>query len=114
MVGHDRDMRKILLATSLSALLLLVPVSQAGSPTRSTVLVRDWNYSSATTTIKRGGTVTWVWRGRVPHDVNGGSSFHSTALTSGSWSHRFTRTGTFPYYCSFHAIMQGKVVVRSN
>ena len=91
--------------------MLLVPVAQAGSPTRATVAVKDFSYSPASVTIKKGGTVNWVWRGRAPHDVNGGS-FRSKIKTSGSWSHRFVRSGTFSYRCTIHASMTGKVVVR--
>ena len=107
-------MRKTLLASTTACLLLLVPVAQAGSPTRVGVSVKDFSYSPSTVIVKKGGTVVWTWRGRSPHDVNGGRNFRSTIRTSGSWSHRFTRTGTFSYYCTIHASMRGKVVVRSS
>ena len=62
-----------------------------------------------------GGTVTWSNDGQVTHTVmvNGGS-FNSGDLNPGqSFSHTFTQSGTFSYYCQPHRFvgMKGTVTV---
>ncbi|MEI6882446.1 MAG: plastocyanin/azurin family copper-binding protein [Bacteroidota bacterium] len=110
-------MRKIIPLSLLAGLAVWVPGAGAGSPTRATVVIKDFSYTPATVTIKKGGTVTWVWRGNIDHNVNGGS-FRSPMLGNNkpkSWYKKFTRTGTFAYYCDPHkSFMKGKVVVRSS
>jgi len=114
MLLYIKDMRKtLLLATSM--LVLLVPVAWAGTPTRAAVSVKDFSYSPASVVIKKGGTVTWTWRGRISHNVYGTKSsygINSGFRTKGSWSKRFTRSGSFHYYCTIHEIMKGVVIVR--
>lgn len=114
MLLYINNMRKImLLATSLTV--LLVPVAWAGTPTRASVSVKDFSYSPASVTIKKGGTVTWVWRGRISHNVYGTKAsygINSGFRSSGSWAKRFTRSGSFHYYCTIHPSMKGVVTVR--
>lgn len=61
-----------------------------------------------------GGTVTWVNKDTTVHTVTSNSSlFDSGTLTTGAtWSYTFTQAGTYPYYCTFHPMMVGTIVVR--
>lgn len=58
--------------------------------------------------------------GGVPTNPGGGTTGGGVELSSGnlnagaSYQHRFTRAGTFRYYCIFHAPMTGTVVVDSS
>jgi plastocyanin len=79
-----------------------------------TVVLKNIKFNPATTTIKRGDTVTWVWRdGSTRHNVTGGS-FKSKTMSKGSLTVRFDRKGSFSYRCTIHVSlgMRGKIVVR--
>jgi len=107
--------RILLLGTCCAGLFLACNYSlaQAGTAKRAGVTVRDYSFAPSTVTIKKGGTVTWVWKGRISHNVYG-SGLNSGFRTKGQWPKRFTRTGTYSYYCVIHPSMRGKVVVRSS
>jgi plastocyanin len=79
-----------------------------------TVTLFSLRFHPGTLTIARGDSVRWLWRERgTEHNVTF-SGFHSRTQTSGSYTVRFTRSGTFNYRCTIHVRlgMRGKVVVR--
>jgi plastocyanin len=65
-------------------------------------------------TVALGTTVTWTNRDDVPHMVvSTDKVFKSKVLdTDEKFSSTFDKAGTFPYFCSIHPKMTGKVVVR--
>jgi plastocyanin len=70
-------------------------------------------YHPGTLSIKRGDTVTWLWRDKgEEHNVTG-KGFKSKTMTKGSFSVRFTRAGTYNYHCTIHVSegMKGSIVV---
>jgi plastocyanin len=78
-----------------------------------TVVLKNIRFHPAALAIRRGESVTWLWRDEgVAHNVTG-SGFHSRTQTNGSFTVRFTHAGTFNYRCTIHAAegMRGKVVV---
>lgn len=78
-----------------------------------TVTLQGLRFHPSTLTIKRGESVTWVWRdGGIDHNVTG-SSFHSHTQSHGSYTVRFIHRGTFSYVCTIHVAlgMKGKVIV---
>lgn len=83
---------------------------QASSADGPTVNVVDYAFEPATATVEAGDTVTWVWDGRAPHNVIG-DGFRSTDQSSGTFSHTFEQPGTYPYGCTIHPGMEGRVVV---
>ena len=86
-------------------------VAPAAATAAKTVTLKDIAFHPATVKIGKGGTVRWVWHdGSTQHNVTF-SGFHSRTQSSGSYSHRFTRRGTFRYRCTIHPGMNGKVVV---
>jgi amicyanin len=109
------------LATMLIGLLLVGfaagPVrSDNGEPKPQTVEVKIDNFSfgPAELTVPVGTTVTWTNRDDIPHNiVSTEKVFKSKVLdTDEKFSFTFTTAGTFPYFCSIHPKMTGKVVVR--
>jgi plastocyanin len=72
--------------------------------------------NSATVTISKGSSLRFLWRGSAPHNVKKvkgpGGAFHSPVRTSGSWTHKFTRGGTYKLVCTIHAGMKLTVKVR--
>jgi plastocyanin len=78
----------------------------------------DSQGNTSTTTIKAGDTVQWNFVDSIAHSSTSGTCCTPSGLWdsgvkgSGSFSHRFTASGTFPYYCTVHgAMMTGTVVV---
>src|SRR6059036_380091 len=62
-------------------------------------------------TVKAGQTVTWVNKDTTVHTVTSSSGlFDSGNLNPGqTWSHDFTQSGVYKYYCTLHAWMKGNV-----
>ena len=111
-------MRKLSLLVSLLAVVALAAALAipAFAATR-TVSVKDNFFSPKSTSISRGGTVKWIWRGNAPHNVTmqkgPGTKFRSANKLSGTYSHRFTRRGTYTIVCTIHpSTMILKVKVR--
>jgi len=77
------------------------------------VSIDNFQFAPTALSIPIGTTVTWVNHDDVPHTVvSTEQRFASKALdTSDSFSFRFTEAGTFPYFCSLHPMMTGKVIV---
>lgn len=76
-----------------------------------TVALRHNKYLPGTVSINRGDSVTWVWQdGGVLHNVIA-RSFQSRTVRHGTFTVRFTRSGTYSYTCTVHAHMNGKVIV---
>jgi plastocyanin len=82
----------------------------------SVVEIIDFSFRPATATVKVGGTVTWKQVDPVGHSVESTSTppawTTSAVLKKGqSFSHTFTKAGTYSYICGVHNYMMGKVVV---
>jgi|SRR5882724_2257967 len=71
-------------------------------------------FSLPTVTVPAGATVTWVNHDDDAHTVVSTTAlFRSPGLdTDDSFSFRFTKPGTYPYFCTLHPLMVGKVIVR--
>jgi plastocyanin len=65
-------------------------------------------------TVPVGGTVTWTNKDDIPHtSVSTDGVFKSKVLdTDEKFSYTFTKAGTYPYYCTIHPKMTGKVLVQ--
>ena len=107
--------RLITLALAVGATAAVaVPALAAGSKTAK---VENYFFSPGKLTISRGTTVTWrfITGGSVDHTVtvsSGPVHFGSRKLFSGTYSHRFTRAGTYHLYCTVHPFMTETVIVR--
>lgn len=110
---------------SLLAASMLVPLlagcSSGGSKAPAdavatqNVSLKDQRYNPPDILVKAGQTVTWTWDdGDVAHDVRSADDnepYGSKVQTSGTFTHTFSRTGTFHYFCSIHLNMKGTVRV---
>jgi plastocyanin len=104
------------LATVAVAGAAAIPALAAGnahSASTHTVVLQNIRFHPGSLSIKRGDTVTWQWRDKgTKHNVTG-KAFKSRTMASGSFSIRFTHSGTFNYHCTIHVSegMTGKIVV---
>ena len=90
----------------------------AASPAAAaaTVKIDNFTFGPATLAVKTGTTVTWVNNDDIPHAVvtQDHVTFKSKVLdTDQRFSFTFTRAGEYPYFCSLHPHMVGKVVVQN-
>ena len=80
------------------------------------VKIDNFSFGPATLTVAAGTTVTWINRDDIPHTVvstDDPKAFKSKVLdTDEKFSYTFAKAGTFPYFCSVHPKMIGKVVVQ--
>jgi plastocyanin len=109
-----------LAAVTIAVLLLSVGSSRAkaNSPSTATaaaeVKIDNFSFGPVALTVAAGTTVTWTNRDDIPHTVVSIEGvFKSKVMdTDEKFSYTFSKAGTFPYYCSIHPKMTGKVVVR--
>ena len=100
-------MRKLLVAMLIAAASAVL-ATQALAATRSVKVGDDYfvrKGSVPTVTVKKGTKVTWRWTGKDMHNVavtKGPVKFHSSYKTSGTFSRKLTRTGTYTVVCSIH------------
>jgi plastocyanin len=108
------------LAVPVIAMLLLFAgspsVRAADQPTAANAEVKIDNFSFGpqTITIPVGATVTWTNRDDIPHTVVSTDGVFKSKVrdTDEKFSYTFTKAGTYPYFCSVHPKMTGKVLVQ--
>jgi plastocyanin len=82
------------------------------------VAIRDFVFRPDSLAVPAGATVTWLNCETPPQEPH-----TTTSDTTGVWaspdlapgarfSHTFAATGTFPYHCTPHPFMLGKIVVQ--
>jgi len=104
-----------------AAAILLLPAgrgsiasaTQASAPSAE-VKIDNFSFSPAALTVAAGTTVTWINHDDIPHTVvTDDHVFKSKVLdTDEKFSYTFNRPGTYPYFCSVHPKMTGKVIVQ--
>ncbi len=76
------------------------------------VTIKNFAFSPANLTIKKGDTVNWTNEDSSAHTVTG-PGFDSGNLSQGkSYSYTFNDAGSKDYVCSFHPSMRAAVVVQ--
>ncbi|HEU0317806.1 MAG TPA: plastocyanin/azurin family copper-binding protein, partial [Solirubrobacteraceae bacterium] len=99
-------MRRLLLAV-VGAVVLTGALAATSLGAGKSVEVGD-NYfvrdaGHATVTLKKGQSLTWHWTGKNPHNVTvkaGPQAFHSATQKAGSFTHKFTKAGTYSVICT--------------
>jgi plastocyanin len=100
----------------LAGSLRLTANPQQAASAATEVKIDNFSFGPVTMTVPVGTTVTWINRDDVPHTVvssDDPKAFKSKVLdTDEKFSYTFTKAGTFPYFCSVHPKMTGKVIVQ--
>jgi plastocyanin len=102
-------------ALALVATAIVLPGTAFGgahAASTHTVTLKAVRFHPGTLEIHRGESVKWVWADGEKHNVTA-RSFHSQTMRRGSYTVRFTRSGTFEYHCTIHVRegMKGKIIV---
>ncbi len=111
----------VVLAAAAIPFLVLAPAvharaATAAAPVHAMVQVTMQNlaFSPKTLTVAPGTTVMWTNKDSAPHTVtsDSGSTLASGDLSQGkSYTHTFTKAGTYTYHCTIHPFMHGTVIV---
>ncbi|MBZ5591788.1 MAG: metallophosphoesterase [Acidobacteriia bacterium] len=85
----------------------------AAAGSASQINIDNFSFSPGVSTVPAGTNVTWTNHDDIPHNViSTEKHFASPVLeTDQSFSFRFEKPGSYPYYCSIHPKMTGKLVV---
>lgn len=83
-------------------------------PEAREVRIDNFSFGPAELTVAVGTTVTWTNHDDIPHTVvSTDKAFKSKVMdTDETFSFTFATAGTYPYFCSIHPKMTGKVVVQ--
>ena len=109
------------LALTIVAVTVLVAgpryvAAKAQQPAAATadVKIDNFSFGPGTLTVAVGTTVVWTNHDDIPHTVvSTDGVFKSKVLdTDEKFSYTFAKAGTFPYFCSIHPKMTGKVLVQ--
>ena len=108
-----------LVAPVMIAMLLLagspsVRATDQPSAANAEVKIDNFSFGPQTLTVPVGTTVTWTNRDDIPHTVVSTDGVFKSRVqdTDEKFSHTFTKAGTYPYFCSVHPKMTGKIVVQ--
>jgi plastocyanin len=122
MARHPR--LALLLVAMFIPLLLLAPAlgAHAARPaahahTTVHVTIQNFAFSPQTINVAPGTTVVWTNKDSTEHTVTsdtGAWSDSGSLATGRTFSHTFTKAGTYRYHCSIHPFMKAMVVVSSS
>lgn len=109
-----RQTRSFVAAATALAAMFVVGGAVAVAATRA-VAISGFAFSPATVTINVGDRVTWTNSDAVAHTATAtGGAFDTGDIGQGqSASVRFTKAGTYAYYCTPHPSMTGTIRVRA-
>lgn len=104
----------LLIGACLTFGLAAAQSSAGNTASAAEVKIDNFTFQSPTLTVPAGTEVTWTNRDDIPHTVVSDEKlFKSHALdTEDKFSFRFTRPGTYHYFCSLHPKMTAEVIVR--
>ena len=79
-----------------------------------TVTIEALQFQPAELIVHRRDRIVWTNKDPFPHTVTAASKlFDSRSLgAEGSWTYVASRRGEFPYGCTLHPTMKGKIVVQ--
>jgi plastocyanin len=98
---------------------LLLGEALPASAATASVTITNFGFSPPTVNINVNDQVTWTWAsGITPHSATSttnstemwDSTLHSTPFT---FSHTFSKGGSFPYFCTLHTFQTGVVNVQA-
>ena len=78
------------------------------------VKIDNFSFGPSPLTVAVGTEVTWINRDDIPHTIVSTDGVFKSKVrdTDEKFSYRFTKAGTYSYYCSIHPKMTGKIVVQ--
>lgn len=104
----------LLIAIGVTALLSRRSTAQPPEPVPIEIKMDNFSFRPAKVKVPVGTEVTWINRDDIPHTVvSTDGAFKSGVLdTDDKFSQRFTKPGTYGYFCSVHPKMTGEILVQ--
>jgi plastocyanin len=77
------------------------------------ITIDNFSFGPQTASVPVGTTVTWINRDDIPHTVVSTDGVFKSKVrdTDEKFSYTFDKAGTYPYFCSVHPKMTGKIIV---
>jgi plastocyanin len=122
--GKELMTSKNMWVASIAAIIIAIVVLSGGTPgvtandqpsaANTEIKIDNFSFEPQTLTVPVGATVTWTNRDDIPHTVVSTDGVFKSKVqdTDEKFSYTFTKAGTYPYFCSVHPKMTGKVVVQ--
>lgn len=116
--------RRISVAILIAAPVMAIPGLRAGrgsamacaqqKASTMEIKIDNFSFGPADVSIPVGTTVTWTNRDDIPHTVVSTEKVFKSKLldTDEKFSFTFAQAGTYPYFCSIHPKMAGRIVVQ--
>lgn len=102
--------REIIILMILLSIFLAIGCTGEGKTVD--VKIENSSFNPDSITISSGDTIKWTNMDSGTHTVVG-TDFSSGDLSSGkSYEHKFTKAGTYNYYCSIDPSMKGVITVK--
>jgi amicyanin len=91
-----------------------IAAAAQSKPAATEIRIDNFSFAPAELKVPVGATVIWTNRDDIPHTVvSTDKAFKSKVLdTEDKYSFTFGKAGTYPYFCSIHPKMTGKVIVQ--
>jgi plastocyanin len=96
------------------AIAMLSAAGTAQAQATNSVVMKNFDFSPMTLTVKAGSSVTWKNLDGEPHTVTSVDGiFRSGALDQNeTFTFKFDKPGTYKYLCSIHPRMMAAVIVQ--
>lgn len=78
----------------------------------ATIEINNFAFNPDTVTIKAGGSVTFVQKDSIQHDVTFDNKKSPLLKEGENYVIAFDKTGSYKYHCSIHPSMNGKIIVK--
>ena len=115
--------KNVWVASLAVVVIIAIVLLLAGSPSvtandqssaAAAVTIDNFSFGPQTLTVSVGATVTWTNHDDIPHTVVSTDGVFKSKVrdTDEKFSYTFTKAGTYPYFCSVHPKMTGKIVVQ--
>lgn len=101
---------KRLLSALAAGLAMLLLGSHSAQPA-AMVHMKDFAFKPAALTVHLGDTVTFQNDDGATHNVTGDGLSSGDIEGGKSWTHTFTKAGTYAYLCTYHDGMRGTITV---
>jgi len=116
-MSPGQPMRNLFAALAVSMLFAGLPAAgavAADAPQTNSIVMKNFDFSPMSLTIKAGSSVTWKNLDGEPHTVTSVDGlFRSGALDQNdSYTFKFDKPGTYKYLCSIHPRMMAAIIVK--
>jgi plastocyanin len=104
-VKREDLMRRLIVGIVAALTLVILPAAGSTSAAAKSVKVLDNAFKPKQLTVAKGTRVKWKWTGALAHNVTvvkGPVSFASPTQTSGTFSKKMKKAGTYKLVCTLH------------